>query len=1679
MKYQGCLTTRRANQSGLTSSSSFIHSSKLGDDKFSQIAPKHGWDSVFWQTRNLATQLFCIVSIVLILLLCNSAELSAQQTTRGRDFYFTFIPNFHNFNQGTPTDSLYVFVTADTVTTGTLTYRNRQGQLFNININITNPAVIWSHAVPFTDFELLGFNQGGNFSSNNDLEKAASQVFRVQTNRDVGVYALNKAGLTSDASLILPTPTIGNEYFIMAYRSDGVASGGIPESQYTPSQFAIVGTEDNTQVTIVPTAPTTETGSNTKTITINRGEVFLYQAEFSVTQLRYDLTGTRITSSKPISVFGGHQRATVPVQFKGQLLSRDQLYEQLLPTNVWGRIYVITPLAQPIGVRTVAGTDLWRVVAAEDGTVLRFNNSTVATLNRGQFYEASLNQAGLLVASKKVMVAFIKKTHSDNPTTEIGDPFMMIIPPRRQYLNSYRFTNIPLQSFVQQFMTVVTTRNNTGNITYDGSRLTATFEDIPNSCFAYANVRVNGGSHTISSPQPVGLYVYGYGDADSYGYVGGMAFIPDVEDVQIDAGADRTICAGDTVRLRASGAVSNIRWTPRTGLSCDTCAVTVANPRVTTTYVVSATDSLGCDDRDTVVVFVREYRIDAQKDTSVCAGADSVTISVRGLNGTIRSVRWSPNVFVACDTCATTKIQPPTVTTRFIATATDSLGCVGRDTVTITILPPIVVDAGPDLEYCNPNDSLTLRVTGRNIRSVRWSPSVGLACDTCITTRVKPSVITYRVTVRDASGCEGTDSMSIRLRSSTTPIRNNGNQSICFKNDSAQLIVTGNFRSIKWTPSTELRCDTCRITFSTTKENRTYYYNIVDANGCESRDSIKINVLPPAQVNAEPDTIICASTAVLIRADGSFQSINWTPPIGLSCSSCNTTLATPPKRDITYYAVARNGNSKDCEAIDSVRIKYARGIEDQIPSKASLCLGDSVTLSIVYGGSVRWTPRTGLKCDTCKQVVLKPTVTTRYVVQGDSLGCLSRDTIDITVVPAVTVNATADTSICEGKSVELRANTNSFQVSWVPATGLSCTGCPNPTASPTTSTRYIVTVGSGACSKTDTVNVLVKARPVVGVIPSDTSICAGEDVQYDLVPPPPSTWRIEWSPPTNLSATNIRNPRATGVKENIQYSVRVVGENTCDTVITTTITIQPTPTFAIANADTAVCAGSSVRVRMTGDTTAKLIWTPTSGLSCTDCPTPTITADSSRRYIVRTQASGSCQKSDTLTITVNPRPSVAVSALPRDTVCLNARNVSFSASGGGAGATYSWTPPTRLSNPNVANPEFTQTAVAGTYSYTVTVTSREGCVSSAQTSITIVPCSLSITLTADPSLQTPRISCDSLSSWVTVSNDGDVVVTIDSISLVGGVQQGATLDLDSLRKTNAQFFPMVLQPKESKKIPIVIVPTITGNYSIDVVVYFGGKPQILKVSGQTLRRDLRLKLFGSETEFNRNFSLPVYAESQYWNELKVNDVSLTILYDQLRMEYLGDTSVKISPALQNTWRATVVPGSFQLGKVSVSLQSISPSTILNKDDTLMYIGFRPLLPDSRTMVTQPTLQYTLPNKRLDCFNNLNQSFPVSILVCAADIRAVRFSDTPFMLTSIAPNPSNSTLTIQYGIGFESQTELKLYDINGRTISTLYSGVHKGGLFEAVVDVSSLAEGVYYCTLTSAGNTFTKQLRIVR
>lgn len=491
--------------------------------------------------------------LVLAAMSCLATTVLAQvPDSRGRDFWLTFTPNFHN-NAGSIANDpsrrqehyVRVLIASDVPTTGTMVWTDDVGRQTRIDFAITQPRDVFAHQEFYERYELQGFNRGrmSLFWEDNQCELPAPQSVHIVSEHDVSVYALLQAEFTSDAFMVLPTDALGNDYIIMSYPSSGsTAEGGLTASS-TPSQFAVLAVEDGTEVRIFPTAPTVRNPTMLPdTVVLMQGESYLVQTDVRRAPFG-DLTGSQVVADKPVAVFSGHQRTSLPRETVA-LVSRDCLVEQMNPVRTWGKRAFLAPFEQSTN-EAQLGNDLYRVVARFDSTQVRANGTVMATLQQGEYYEAPLTSAVDVRTSRPAMVGTFKKTSSvdasgqDSPD---GDPLLMLVPPEEQFMKAYTFVSVQTTRnfaqgvrdvYVEQFVTVVMPNPQDAalgdpyyRLTLDGSRIVPVLRPIGSSGWSWATISLTSGVHTISADTLFGIYVYGYGQAVSYGYIGGTAYRP-------------------------------------------------------------------------------------------------------------------------------------------------------------------------------------------------------------------------------------------------------------------------------------------------------------------------------------------------------------------------------------------------------------------------------------------------------------------------------------------------------------------------------------------------------------------------------------------------------------------------------------------------------------------------------------------------------------------------------------------------------------------------------------------------------------------------------------------------------------------------------------------------------------------------------------------------------------------------------------------------------------------------------------------------------------------------------------------------------------------------------------------------------------------------------------------------
>ncbi|GAB3577922.1 T9SS type B sorting domain-containing protein [Hymenobacter daeguensis] len=348
-------------------------------------------------------------------------------------------------------------------------------------------------------------------------------------------------------------------------------------------------------------------------------------------------------------------------------------------------------------------------------------------------------------------------------------------------------------------------------------------------------------------------------------------------------------------------------------------------------------------------------------------------------------------------------------------------------------------------------------------------------------------------------------------------------------------------------------------------------------------------------------------------------------------------------------------------------------------------------------------------------------------------GCLSDSvvkTVDIRPLAALAVTP-ASPSICRGTSTTLSVTgPTGLTYSW---TGGSQTGTGSTiTVSPTATTTYTVVGTDGTCNVSSSVTVTVTPPPTADAGP-DRSVCSGATAPT-VGTPPVAGVTYSWAPAAGLSSTTVAQPTVTLTNTGTTPIVRTYGVTAtsgvnCFSIDSVRVTINPA---AVANAGTAVTTCSGVASAPLGSPALPgytYSWSPATGLSSATAAQPTVTqtnttgAPVTTTYTLTATNAQGCTATATVAVTISP---VAVAAVgPAISFCSGTTSAPLGGTATPvAGTTYSWSPTTGLSNPNILNPTVTGTNTTGapiTTTYTLTATTATGCTATGTVAVTINP----------------------------------------------------------------------------------------------------------------------------------------------------------------------------------------------------------------------------------------------------------------------------------------------------------------------------------------------------------------------
>jgi len=364
----------------------------------------------------------------------------------------------------------------------------------------------------------------------------AKKAYKVVSDLPIVAYQFNPLDnvnvFSNDASLLLPRTAFDVDYYAMSYPTldrRTPAPGTNPYYGYV----TVVAWADNTQIAVTPTAAV-QASATAQSIAANATVMFTLNA-FDVLQLEAsgtgDLTGTHIAAvnGMPFGVFGGHEATdfgeTTPpdsTHTQGPCCA-DHLEEMLFPSSTWGKAFAITRSQQ----RTNE-PDLLRIMAQKPNTTVAFTpapaSGTCGTLAPGQFCEVKIQGDTEISASDPVLIGHFLESSiwSDGnifaPTyVGNGDPSMAIAVPTEQFRTDYTIL-IPSQ-YSNNYLSIAAAA--TGGVTVDN--MPVTLAAYPGGgTHRAARTPVTAGQHTIHCADTCGVLVYGYSDAVSYMFAGGL-----------------------------------------------------------------------------------------------------------------------------------------------------------------------------------------------------------------------------------------------------------------------------------------------------------------------------------------------------------------------------------------------------------------------------------------------------------------------------------------------------------------------------------------------------------------------------------------------------------------------------------------------------------------------------------------------------------------------------------------------------------------------------------------------------------------------------------------------------------------------------------------------------------------------------------------------------------------------------------------------------------------------------------------------------------------------------------------------------------------------------------------------------------------------------------------------------
>ncbi|MFK7972738.1 MAG: PKD domain-containing protein [Bacteroidia bacterium] len=451
----------------------------------------------------------------------------------------------------------------------------------------------------------------------------------------------------------------------------------------------------------------------------------------------------------------------------------------------------------------------------------------------------------------------------------------------------------------------------------------------------------------------------------------------------------------------------------------------------------------------------------------------------------------------------------------------NAAGCESRVKRQLTIVDPTPIDAGPDTTFCFTTDPQQLFPP--SIAGGTWSGNCVSATGEVIPSCIGPNMQTTAFyTFVDGNGCVSIDSLTISVVPAATP-QTMPDDTLC-RNDAVINLMANPAMGVWTSTSPGFMAPAQFEPLSGNLGQNEFIYTIFKNTSCEQSDTLYLTVDDTTVVMAGPPVQACNN-------DTSFLLTGYSPAGGTWSGTgiVNGITGEVDPRGLTagnYTLTYTFTNAANCTS-EGLRTLI---IDEPTPVDAGFdtlfCLTNDpqqIPSGLPLGGS--WSgpciAANGVVVPSCIGANMTAMV---YYTFADSNGCVSVDSLQISVVPPTVPQTMADDTLCRNEAI--------ITLTAVPVGGIWTSASPgfsaadqfDPLLGSTGANIFIYTVfANTSCQQSDTLIITVSDTPTVVTGPPLTLCTNGLNVLLTGFSPTGGTWS---GPGIVDGATGEINPRS-------------------------------------------------------------------------------------------------------------------------------------------------------------------------------------------------------------------------------------------------------------------------------------------------------------------------------------------------------------------------------------------------------------------------------------------------------------------------------------------------------------------------------------------------------------------------